>query len=141
MNLNASTAPVSDTETDENCDTSSIEPVRIQLAKKGNKLAEKKYKKHPKSINDALTNRFNCKQFEKDFSSKYYLMEHVQSFHEGVSFKCDCCSKTFNSSNGLRRHVRAIHNGVKFNCDQCPKTYTTKFALRIHTLFVSHVFL
>ena len=157
LNLGASssnTAAVSDTETDENCDTSNIEPVRIQLSKK-RKKKQLKY----------IDNAFNCKQCEKDFSSKYYLMEHVQRVHEGISLKCDQCSKTYSSNLGLdyhiqkvhhvsltykceqcdaifqskrhrRKHVKSVHESVSLKCDQCPKTYTSKTELRAHINFV-----
>ena len=94
---------------------------------------KRKQKKHDMLVMDPLTKKFKCKQCKRDFSSKPYLIEHVQSVHEGVPFKCDQCSKTYTSSNGLHLHIGSVHARVKrFKCKQCEKVFCSQYDLNKH---------
>ena len=140
---------LADQKMDENCDVSNIDPVVIKISKKERRAADnqlkkkrmknvkpaskdEKKKKYEKLVRDPLTKRFKCNQCQKDFSSKEYLIEHVESVHEGVKFQCDQCSKTYTYRSGLDVHIQSVHQGVTFKCDQCSKTYNSRSGLHVH---------
>ena len=145
--------PMTDTELDENCDTSNLQPesdiesdincddVLVKISKKEKTQDDlqlkkvwrpKKYKKHKKYKMDPLTKRFRCKQCVKDFSCKQRLIQHSQNVHEGLTFNCDQCSKTYNSSTGLSLHVQTVHEGLTYQCDHCDKDFTQSHHLKRH---------
>merc|ERR1712062_568032 len=140
---------LADQKMDENCDVSNIDPEVIKISKKERRAADnqlkkkrmknvkpaskdEKKKKYENLVRDPLTKRFKCNQCQKGFSSKKYLIEHVESVHEGVKFQCDQCSKTYTYRNGLHDHIQSDHQGVTYNCHQCHKKFSQKTNLKRH---------
>mgnify|MGYP001339042283 FL=1 len=151
---------MSDTEMDENCATSNLQPISdverdincdafVKISKKEMTKADreriirnkfqafqvqrkKKYKKQKKYVMDPLTKRYKCHQCEKDYTKKCKLLDHVQIVHEGLPIKCKHCPKTFNSKPGLYFHMKSVHEGVAYQCEQCHKSFTQKYFLKQH---------
>ena len=119
----------SDTEMDENCNVSNIQPVAvvIKISNQEKTLADQRMKSRKRSVKSAFkkekeseedfqidtkTNRYRCNQCLRDFAKKLRVKEHFQAVHQGNPFKCDQCSKVYFSSGGLRNHVLSVHESV-----------------------------
>ena len=125
----------SDTEMDENCNVSNIQPVAvvIKISNQEKTLADQRMKSRKRSVKSAFkkekeseedfqidtkTNRYRCNQCLRDFAKKLRVKEHFQAVHQGNPFKCDQCSKVYFSSGGLRNHVLSVHESVT-KCSKC----------------------
>ncbi|XP_012987775.3 zinc finger protein 883-like isoform X1 [Esox lucius] len=81
--------------------------------------------------------RVQCKQCDKTFSTKAYLLVHQRKHTGERPYLCPQCGKSFSLSGSLRLHLR-IHAGEKPHvCSYCDKRFTSRSQLirhlRIHT--------
>ena len=81
---------------------------------------------------------FKCEQCNKSYTTKWSLSQHIQSFHDGVTYPCEKCD----DSKNLKSHIRYthdgvhVHEGVKYNCERCDYTTKNKYALKSHNFSV-----
>ena len=85
--------------------------------------------------------RFRCDfpNCDKSFKGKSSLKIHVQSVHEGISYKCDVCYKSFAQKGNLKIHkfVHKIQKAKfvhKFKCQylNCNESFANLSGLSSH---------
>ena len=66
--------------------------------------------------NQNMNKTHKCEICEKLFRRKYYLKQHIHTFHEHhKDNKCEFCGKSFTEAGTLKRHIHTLHNGQKDN--------------------------
>ena len=81
-------------------------------------------KRHIESIHEGKT--FKCDICLSSFKYKGYLKTHVGSFHVGKKFKCGACHSSFTQKSSLKAHIQSVHEGKTFQCDLCSLNFTQK---------------
>ncbi|XP_066922786.1 zinc finger protein 493-like [Clytia hemisphaerica] len=78
------------------------------------------------------TNKFQCQECGKFYSTEKTLKIHINTIHEeNGHFNCEECGKTFATLIYLKRHEK-IH-GVKLHiCEECGKSFTQRCILLKH---------
>ena len=76
--------------------------------------------------------KFNCDKCESQFKTRYHLVRHIQSIHEGVKYACNQCDQHFSQDGTLYEHIRSKHEGVKYDCDQCNYQSNSRVSLYRH---------
>ena len=59
-------------------------------------------------------NGHKCDFCGLDFSSKYFLKNHVSRVHEGLQFTCNVCKKSFVNEKGFSNHTKVYHGESNF---------------------------
>ena len=54
--------------------------------------------------------KYNCHECDKEFSTKYIMIRHIQSAHEGIKFPCSICDLKLCNKQKLIQHLKKIHN-------------------------------
>ena len=60
------------------------------------------------------------------FNQVDHVRKHNLSFHRDIFLECKPCEYKAKEPRGLRRHIDTYHNGLTFKCEFCGKSYTTK---------------
>ena len=60
------------------------------------------------------------------------MRRHIESAHEGKTFKCDICQSSFTHKSNLKTHIGSVHEGKTFKCNICPSKFTEKVNLKRH---------
>ena len=82
---------------------------------------------------------FRCQIYDKRYSSKESLSQHMIIHEESKAFKCDVCLKVFSYKSKLQTHYR-IHTGEKpFECEVCERKFALKYHLVQHQATHSEV--
>ena len=53
---------------------------------------------------------------------------HIESIHEGKTFKCDICLSSFKYKGYLKKHVGSFYEGKRFKFGACHSSFTQKVA-------------
>ncbi|XP_072155749.1 transcription factor IIIA [Bemisia tabaci] len=90
-----------------------------------------KLRAHESSIHFPV--KFQCAECSKKFSRRMFLVEHISSEHEGLSFQCPHkdCERTFSYRRNLNTHLKS-HENIRFSCAHCGNELSTKQKLRQH---------
>ncbi|XP_029733247.2 transcription factor grauzone-like [Aedes albopictus] len=69
------------------------------------------------------------------FSSRCFLLQHVQAVINPDAFKCEICGKSYPFHERYIRHKLQVHpteDQLIFKCDRCPKSFTSRSLLKRH---------
>ena len=80
------------------------------------------------------SNKLNCSECDKCFSSRQLLDAHKKLVHEGIGYPCNQCAYKAGLSSGLKTHIESIHEGVRHTCNYCDYKATTKSNIKRHML-------
>ena len=75
-----------------------------------------------------------CPGCEKEFSSKYTMVNHFKSVHLGHKYSCQLCEAKYSSKQRLTQHMKDafVHTGQRQSCTHCNATYSTQETLKRH---------
>ena len=79
-----------------------------------------------------IENEHQCKICEKTYNSKYGLLKHIASKHEGIRYSCLQCSYKASHKGTLKEHVQFVHEGKGQDCPICDTKHATKHHLKLH---------
>ena len=57
-----------------------------------------------------------------------FKKRHIESIHEGKTFKCDICLSSFKYKGYLKKHVGSFYEGKRFKFGACHSSFTQKVA-------------
>ena len=101
---------------------------------------------------DEFVVRHQCHICQKNYSTRSYLLMHIQNAHEGKSYECPECDKVFNSRGYFHRHFAAAHAApamtgdgrdaasddadrtpeAVYKCDKCNRNFAKPASMAIH---------
>ena len=105
-------------------------------------LVEKRRKHKDETITymfNTLTKRYHCKLCEKDYSTRWRLLEHIRIQHDRIPFQCEYCQKTYASKSTLNTHILSVHKGMNYKCERCERTFNERTALKAHMKTVHQI--
>ena len=75
-----------------------------------------------------------CPGCEKEFRSKYTMVNHFKSVHLGHKYSCQLCEAKYSSKQRLTQHMKDafVHTGQRQSCTHCNATYCTQETLKRH---------
>ena len=75
---------------------------------------------------------FQCESCHKNYASKWSLIAHVESNHNGLRFPCEQCDFQATQRGSLMAHIKSKHEGVRYPCTKCDYKATHKQSLNSH---------
>ena len=75
---------------------------------------------------------FQCTICNKNFKRKWLLIQHFECHSELRPFQCTTCDKTFKNKWQLKRHFECHSKLRPFQCTICNKTFKRKWLLKQH---------
>lgn len=76
--------------------------------------------------------RFNCKICNKQYTTAFYLREHLQIHSGERPHKCKICGKTFAVISCYREHVELHTNKKSHKCKECGVSFAVARYLKAH---------
>ncbi|CAG9772273.1 unnamed protein product [Ceutorhynchus assimilis] len=75
----------------------------------------------------------HCKICDRIFTSRGYLIQHINAHHSNKAFKCRKCGKRFFTKEDLDTHAEKHYDSKKrLMCQYCPKTFNYTSDLSRH---------